>query len=238
MSSGAVQVTVTSAVGSMRRCRVARATTQPRPGDHATEERCPTSCSPSGVDTRAPTEGRHHGGVVGCGPSGAVTTTPQRCRATLEPRASSRATSSWPVKQPLVNETVRSTRADFGGDGPFLDLPAVDRHAGFDPGRLPRRLGAPAPPGRPPPRRRGHRRPRDRAGPDPVSPGHSHREDQGRVHRMTVARGLGAPDGHTGPREGLELHLDPEPEPLQPGDHGRAEPGIGVEDELIVGPAG
>ena len=37
------------------------------------------------------------------------TTTPQSRRATFEPRASSRATSSWPVKHPLVKDTVRST---------------------------------------------------------------------------------------------------------------------------------
>ncbi len=87
------QTTETSAGGATRRATEARAT----PVDELVTE--PTSCSPTVSD--APT------GTV----TSPATTTPRTRRGTLPPRLSMRATSSWPVKQPLVKLTDASMTA-------------------------------------------------------------------------------------------------------------------------------
>src|SRR5664280_1650574 len=109
-SPSAVQQTTTSAGGAIRRCSRANPTAALSPGDQATEVRCPTSNSPSTVRIGAPVGGSSYPAPPSTPPGApAPSTSPPIFRATLEPRASSRATSSWPVKQPLVNDTVRST---------------------------------------------------------------------------------------------------------------------------------
>ena len=101
--------------------RSARAIGARRSSDSPTDVTAPRT-SPS--TTTLGTLGRQH--------VGAQMTRPRRCRGTLPPRLSMRATSSWPTKQPLVKLTDRSIdpRPDLGRDrsirrarGPWPAIP-------------------------------------------------------------------------------------------------------------------
>ena len=82
-----------AAGGVTARLTTASATLPPPPGRGATEVTVPTP-SPS-ITTGEP----------GSGATSPASSTPRRCRGTLPPRLSMRATSSWPVKHPLVKLT-------------------------------------------------------------------------------------------------------------------------------------
>src|SRR5438067_2547832 len=70
-------------------------------------------------------------------PTGGITlvwtTTPRRWRGTFPPRESMRATSSWPVKHPLVKLTVRSTTPVSAGQAGPVHAEAFSHSVGPGP---------------------------------------------------------------------------------------------------------
>ena len=130
------------------------------------------------------------------------------------PRLWRRASGSWPGKQPLVNETARSSRPASAGRIALVDLAAPARRAGEDAQPLELVVGA-------------ARRPTRRRAPRPPAR---------RSRAFGIPSAL-AEDDRRGVLLGLDLALRGDPHPRQVRAHGLAELGLGQEQEVVLAAA-